>query len=125
MQVGTAGKLIYPFYISILCILPLNHLTRALHMSFPGRLASSNACTNACLSYSAFFLTLATFISAWGKAYKYFSLRVVYVLAILVFETHQSNDNWLNIGWHNKSRNCVAAVGNTRGADTLDSTAND
>lgn len=35
---------------------------------------------------SAFFLTLATFISAWGKAYKYFSLRAVYVLAIVIFE---------------------------------------
>ena len=38
------------------------------------------------LLHSAFFLTLATFISAWGKAYKYFSLRAVYVLAILIFE---------------------------------------
>uniref|UniRef100_A0A0B7KEH2 Major facilitator superfamily (MFS) profile domain-containing protein n=1 Tax=Bionectria ochroleuca TaxID=29856 RepID=A0A0B7KEH2_BIOOC len=35
---------------------------------------------------SAFFLTLATFIAAWGKAYKYFSLRVVYILAIAIFE---------------------------------------
>ncbi|KAK2611785.1 hypothetical protein N8I77_005109 [Diaporthe amygdali] len=35
---------------------------------------------------SAFFITLAAFISAWGKAYKYFSLRVVYVLAIFIFE---------------------------------------
>jgi MFS family permease len=29
---------------------------------------------------------LATFIAAWGKAYKYFSLRVVYILAIAIFE---------------------------------------
>ncbi|KAI1765517.1 putative MFS transporter [Hypoxylon sp. FL1150] len=35
---------------------------------------------------SAFFLTLSAFISAWGKGYKYFSLRVVYVLAIFLFE---------------------------------------
>ncbi|CAH0018993.1 unnamed protein product [Clonostachys rhizophaga] len=35
---------------------------------------------------SAFFLTLATFIAAWGKAYKYFSLRVIYILAIAIFE---------------------------------------
>ncbi|CRG83495.1 Putative HC-toxin efflux carrier TOXA [Talaromyces islandicus] len=35
---------------------------------------------------SAFFLTLATFISPWGKAYKYFSLRIVYVTAIFIFE---------------------------------------
>ncbi|KAH8880877.1 putative MFS transporter [Thozetella sp. PMI_491] len=35
---------------------------------------------------SAFFLTLATFVSAWGKAYKYFSLRAVYILAIVIFE---------------------------------------
>ncbi|KAI1158620.1 putative MFS transporter [Nemania serpens] len=35
---------------------------------------------------SAFFLALGAFVSAWGKAYKYFSLRVVYVVAIFVFE---------------------------------------
>lgn len=36
--------------------------------------------------FSAFFLTLATFISPWGKAYKYFSLRIVYITAIFIFE---------------------------------------
>jgi len=36
--------------------------------------------------YSAFFLTLAAFISAWGKAYKYFSLRIAYVMAVFLFE---------------------------------------
>ncbi|KAH8651187.1 putative MFS transporter [Xylariales sp. PMI_506] len=35
---------------------------------------------------SAFFLTLAAFVSAWGKAYKYFSLRAVYIAAIFTFE---------------------------------------
>lgn len=35
---------------------------------------------------SAFFLSLAAFTSAWGKAYKFFSLRVVYVTAILLFD---------------------------------------
>jgi MFS family permease len=35
---------------------------------------------------SAFFLTLAAFVSAWGKAYKYFSLRLTYILAIIIFE---------------------------------------
>lgn len=38
------------------------------------------------LSDSAFFLTLATFVSAWGKAYKYFSLRAAYITAISIFE---------------------------------------
>jgi MFS family permease len=36
--------------------------------------------------FSAFFLTLATFISPWGKAYKYFSLRAAYIAAIFIFE---------------------------------------
>ncbi|KAL9109925.1 MAG: hypothetical protein Q9227_005448 [Pyrenula ochraceoflavens] len=35
---------------------------------------------------SAFFLTLAAFQSIWGKAYKYFSLRGVFVASIFVFE---------------------------------------
>ncbi|KAK8097108.1 MFS gliotoxin efflux transporter glia [Apiospora kogelbergensis] len=35
---------------------------------------------------SAFFLALASFISAWGKAYKFFSLRIVYVVAVFLFE---------------------------------------
>ncbi|KAF2708598.1 MFS general substrate transporter, partial [Pleomassaria siparia CBS 279.74] len=35
---------------------------------------------------SAFFITPASFISAWGKAYKYFSLLLVYVSAIFTFE---------------------------------------
>lgn len=35
---------------------------------------------------SAFFLTLASFQSMWGKAYKFFSLRGVFVASILLFE---------------------------------------
>ncbi|KAF2685009.1 MFS general substrate transporter [Lentithecium fluviatile CBS 122367] len=35
---------------------------------------------------SAFFLTLTAFISAWGKAYKHFSLRLVFLLALFIFE---------------------------------------
>lgn len=35
---------------------------------------------------SAFFLTLAAFQSTWGKAYKYFPLKISYLLAIFIFE---------------------------------------
>lgn len=35
---------------------------------------------------SAFFLTLASFQSMWGKAYKYYSLRLVFVASIAFFE---------------------------------------
>ncbi|KAI1427622.1 MFS gliotoxin efflux transporter glia [Xylaria sp. FL1777] len=35
---------------------------------------------------SAFFLTLASFQSIWGKAYKYYSLRVVFMASVAVFE---------------------------------------
>ena len=35
---------------------------------------------------SAFFLTLGAFQSAWGKAYKYFPLKVTFLLTIGVFE---------------------------------------
>ncbi|KAI9837895.1 MAG: hypothetical protein M1837_002685 [Sclerophora amabilis] len=35
---------------------------------------------------SAFFLTLGSFQSTWGKAFKYFSLKPVFLLSILVFE---------------------------------------
>ncbi|KAI1746639.1 MFS gliotoxin efflux transporter glia [Xylaria castorea] len=35
---------------------------------------------------SAFFLTLASFQSIWGKAYKFYSLRLVFIAAIAVFE---------------------------------------
>lgn len=35
---------------------------------------------------SAFFLTVAAFQSSWGKAYKYFPLKVVFLLSIAVFE---------------------------------------
>ena len=35
---------------------------------------------------SAFFLTLASFQSTWGKAYKYFPLKTAFLIAILVFE---------------------------------------
>ncbi|EEP78531.1 predicted protein [Uncinocarpus reesii 1704] len=35
---------------------------------------------------SAFFLTIASFQSTWGKGYKYFPLKSVFVFSILVFE---------------------------------------
>ncbi|KAF5878445.1 putative mfs gliotoxin efflux transporter protein [Botrytis fragariae] len=35
---------------------------------------------------SSFFLTLACFQSAWGKAYKYFSLKWTYLTSIIIFE---------------------------------------
>ncbi|EPE30953.1 MFS general substrate transporter [Glarea lozoyensis ATCC 20868] len=35
---------------------------------------------------SAFFLTLSSFQSAWGKAFKYFPLKSVYLVSILIFE---------------------------------------
>lgn len=35
---------------------------------------------------SAFFLTLASFQSTWGKAYKYFPLKTSFLLSIFVFE---------------------------------------
>ncbi|KAF7958698.1 hypothetical protein EAE96_002232 [Botrytis aclada] len=35
---------------------------------------------------SSFFLTLACFQSAWGKAYKYFSLKWMYLTSIIIFE---------------------------------------
>ncbi|RDL42232.1 uncharacterized protein BP5553_02211 [Venustampulla echinocandica] len=35
---------------------------------------------------SAFFLTLATFQSTWGKLYKYFSLKWIFLISILFFE---------------------------------------
>lgn len=34
---------------------------------------------------SAFFLTLAAFQSFWGKAYSYYSLRLVFMSAVVVF----------------------------------------
>ncbi|KAH8733222.1 putative MFS multidrug transporter [Phaeosphaeriaceae sp. PMI808] len=35
---------------------------------------------------TAFFVTMATFQSMWGKIYKYFSVKWVYLVAILLFE---------------------------------------
>ncbi|KAL9628016.1 MAG: hypothetical protein Q9204_006171, partial [Flavoplaca sp. TL-2023a] len=35
---------------------------------------------------SSFFLTLAAFQSTWGKAYKYFPLKLGFLLAIFIFE---------------------------------------
>lgn len=35
---------------------------------------------------SAFFLTVASFQSTWGKGYKYFMLKPTYLLAIFIFE---------------------------------------
>jgi MFS family permease len=35
---------------------------------------------------SAFFLTLASFQSAWGKVYKFFPLKPAFLCAIVIFE---------------------------------------
>jgi MFS family permease len=35
---------------------------------------------------SAFFLTLASFQSTWGKALKYFPLKITFLIAIFIFE---------------------------------------
>lgn len=35
---------------------------------------------------SAFFLTIASFQSTWGKAYKYFPLKITFLISIFVFE---------------------------------------
>ena len=35
---------------------------------------------------SAFFLTVAAFQPTWGKAFKYFDLKLAYLLAIFIFE---------------------------------------
>ncbi|KAL1969315.1 hypothetical protein VTN77DRAFT_9507 [Rasamsonia byssochlamydoides] len=35
---------------------------------------------------SAFFLTVASFQSTWGKGYKYFPLKITFLLAIFIFE---------------------------------------
>ncbi|KAK3625426.1 hypothetical protein LTR56_020429 [Elasticomyces elasticus] len=35
---------------------------------------------------SGFFMTTAAFQSLWGKAYKYFTIKLVYLLAIVIFE---------------------------------------
>lgn len=35
---------------------------------------------------SAFFLTLGAFQSTWGKAYKYFPLKLSYLISIVIFE---------------------------------------
>ena len=35
---------------------------------------------------SAFFLTIAAFQSAWGKLYKYFPLKTIFLTSVMVFE---------------------------------------
>jgi MFS family permease len=35
---------------------------------------------------SAFFLTFAAFQSTWGKAYKYFPLKITFLMSLFVFE---------------------------------------
>ena len=35
---------------------------------------------------SAFFLTVASFTSSWGKLFKYFTLKWTYLAAIFIFE---------------------------------------
>jgi MFS transporter, DHA2 family, glioxin efflux transporter len=35
---------------------------------------------------AAFFLTLGSFQSTWGKAYKYFPLKTTFLISLFVFE---------------------------------------
>jgi MFS family permease len=35
---------------------------------------------------SAFFLTVASFASSWGKLYKYFPLKWTYLVSVFIFE---------------------------------------
>jgi MFS family permease len=35
---------------------------------------------------SAFFLTVGAFQSTWGKGYKYFPLKITFLIAIFIFE---------------------------------------
>ena len=35
---------------------------------------------------SAFFLTVGAFQSTWGKGYKYFPLKIKFLIAIFIFE---------------------------------------
>jgi len=35
---------------------------------------------------AAFFLTVASFQSTWGKAYKYFPLKTTFLISVFVFE---------------------------------------
>ena len=35
---------------------------------------------------AAFFLTLASFQALWGKAYKYFPLKITFLASLFVFE---------------------------------------
>lgn len=35
---------------------------------------------------SAFFLTVASFTSPWGKLFKYFTLKWTYLLSVFIFE---------------------------------------
>jgi MFS family permease len=35
---------------------------------------------------SAFFITLGSFQAAWGKAYKYFPLKISFLISIFIFE---------------------------------------
>ncbi len=35
---------------------------------------------------AAFFLTVASFQSTWGKAYKYFPLKTSFLISVFVFE---------------------------------------
>lgn len=35
---------------------------------------------------SAFFMTMGSFQPGWGKAYKYYSLKITFLLAIFIFE---------------------------------------
>lgn len=35
---------------------------------------------------AAFFLTVASFQSTWGKAYKYFPLKITFLLSLFIFE---------------------------------------
>ncbi|KAF7558919.1 hypothetical protein G7046_g5232 [Stylonectria norvegica] len=87
-EMGDTPKVIYPpKFTQVIVILGIMLATFlvALDMSIVGT-AIPKITTDFNTYGSAFFLTLAAFVSAWGKAYKYFSLRIVYVLAVFIFE---------------------------------------
>ncbi|OCK75830.1 MFS general substrate transporter [Lepidopterella palustris CBS 459.81] len=54
---------------------------------------------------AAFFMTIGGFQSAWGKAYKYFPLKITFLISIFIFELGSlicgvaSNSTALIVGW--------------------------
>ncbi|CAI4218424.1 unnamed protein product [Parascedosporium putredinis] len=71
---------------------------------------------------AAFFMTIAAFQSTWGKAYKYFSLKTSFLIAIAIFEVGSlicgvaPNSNTLIVG---RAIAGVGAAGIGSGAYTL------